>query len=142
MNLVTLIELRDDPLAHEYVKVEEVTVSFASEAGAVDSREGSNRFEIGDALIVGSTGDRWSVSRARFDAKYEPISPIVRGQAGRYRSKRVPVLAKQMPTAFSLARSEGGDVIHGKAGDWLMQYAPGDFGIVEESKFAKVYRRA
>lgn len=140
MTLLTNLDLRGDALAREYVKDEEVTVSFATSTGEVASREGANRFAQGDALITGSTGDRWSVSRERFDAKYEPVPPLTQGEDGRYRSKRIPVLAKQIGTAFSLERSKGGDVIHGNAGDWLMQYAPGDFGIVAEAKFSKVYR--
>jgi hypothetical protein len=28
----------------------------------------------------------------------------------------------------------------GAAGDWLMQYAPGDFGIVAGARFSSVYR--
>ena len=30
----------------------------------------------------------------------------------------------------------------GAAGDWVMQYAPGDFGVVKAARFAKVYREA
>ena len=45
-----------------------------------------------------------------------------------------------MVEAFSLARSSGGDVLHGLAHDWLLQYAPGDFGIVEDARFRRVYR--
>jgi hypothetical protein len=142
MNSLTEIDLCSDPLAGAYVKDEVVMVAFASAPGIVGSREGANRFGIGDALITGSTGDRWSVSRARFDAKYEALPPLGHGETGRYRSKRIPVLAKQMAEDFCVARSAGGDVIRGQAGDWLMQYAPGDYGIVEQAKFAMVYRPA
>ena len=27
------------------------------------------------------------------------------------------------------------------AGDWVMQYAPGDYGVVKAARFAKVYKR-
>jgi len=50
------------------------------------------------------------------------------------------VLAKRMGEAFSIARSEAGDVLHGEAGDWVMQYAPGDYGVVKAARFAKVYK--
>jgi hypothetical protein len=134
------IDLSRDADARRYVKDEVVTVIFARERGEVGSREGANRYAIGDALITGSTGDRWSVSRDRFDAKYIPLPPLTHGEDGRYRNKPLPVLAKQMNEDFAVSRSNGGDVIHGKAGDWLMQYAPGDYGIVERAKFEKVYR--
>ncbi len=135
------LDLRDDPNAHTYLKQEVVSVSFARSAGAIQSREGLNHYAIGDALITGSTGDQWSVSRNRFDAKYLPMPGIEPGQNGQYQNRPTPVLALQQLQDFSVARSVGGDVIHGQAGDWLMQYAPGDHGIVEAAKFQTVYRR-
>jgi hypothetical protein len=135
------IDLTRDPLAAHFVKDETVEVAFAESAGELISREGPNRFEAGDALIVGSTGDRWSVSRSRFDAKYAPVAPLRPGEDGRYRSRPLPVLAKQMGEAFSLARRSGGDMLQGLAQDWLLQYAPGDFGIIEDARFRSVYRR-
>jgi hypothetical protein len=45
-----------------------------------------------------------------------------------------------MPAAFSVARSAGGDVLRGAAGDWLVQYAPGDYGVVARARFDRVYR--
>ena len=135
------IDLTDDAAASVFVKDEVVEVAFAGSAGELLSREGPNRFEAGDALITSSTGDRWSVSRSRFDARYIPVAPAQAGDDGRYRARPSPVLAKQMVEAFSLARSSGGDVLHGLAHDWLLQYAPGDFGIVEDARFRRVYRR-
>lgn len=135
------IDLTNDASAALFVKDEVVDVVFAKSAGELISREGPNRYRAGDALITGSTGDRWSVSRDRFDAKYLPVAPIKAGEDGRYRSKPLPVLARQINEAFTLARSSGGDVLQGQAMDWLLQYAPGDFGIVEDARFQQVYRR-
>jgi len=68
---------------------------------------------------------------------------LAHGEPGAYRNRPAVVLAKQMNEAFSLARSaSGGDVLHGAAGDWIMQYAPGDYGVVQAARFAKVYRLA
>jgi hypothetical protein len=142
MTISPPIDLARDPHARQYIKNETVAVTFATSAGAVASREGANRYAIGDALITGSTGDHWSVSRDRFDAKYMPVPPLAHGQDGAYRNKPIPVYAKQIHEPFSVPRTAGGDVIHGKADDWLMQYAPGDNGIVENAKFQKVYRLA
>lgn len=134
------IDLRDDPDAIRYVKNEQVRVVFAGSDGELISREGSNRYRAGDALITGSTGDRWCVSRDRFDAKYEAVPPLQHGTDGNYCNRPIPVLAKQMHAAFSIARCEGGDLLLGLALDWLLQYGPGDFGIVENARFQKVYR--
>jgi len=136
------IDLAGDPQANLYTKHETVRVVFAKQPGSVASREGANRYVSGDALITGSTGDQWSVARDRFDAKYAPIPPLAHGTDGAYRNHPIPVYAKQMTAAFSVQRTAGGDVIHGNAGDWLMHYGQGDYGIVENAKFQKVYRLA
>ena len=122
------------------VKDEVVLVEFAAGAGSLTSAVGTNRYATGDALLTGSTGDRWCVSRGRFDAKYRPEGWTQPGRAGRYRNLPVEVRAKKMRLAFSVARTVGGDVLYGDAGDWLMQYAPGDFGVVANQRFATVYR--
>ncbi|MBK9020950.1 MAG: PGDYG domain-containing protein [Sulfuritalea sp.] len=134
------VDLASDPEAGWFAKDEVVIVVFALAAGELSSHEGLNRYAVGDALVTGSTGDRWSVSRARFDARYLPVTPLRAGDDGYYRSRPIPVRAKQMAASFAVARSAGGDLLHGAAQDWLLQYAPGDFGIVEQARFAKVYR--
>jgi hypothetical protein len=63
------IDLLTDPAAQRVVKDETVAVQFAADDGELMSLEGPNRYTRGDALITGSTGDRWVVSRERFDAK-------------------------------------------------------------------------
>ncbi|CAD6521117.1 hypothetical protein LMG28727_01560 [Paraburkholderia kirstenboschensis] len=144
MNDLKNLDLHDDAAARRVVKDETVNVEFAATQGELMSLEGPNRYLPGDALITGSTGDRWVVSRERFDAKYVPADAAhTHGEAGAYRNRPAVVLAKQMNEAFSLARSaSGGDVLRGAAGDWIMQYAPGDYGVVQAARFAKVYRLA
>jgi hypothetical protein len=134
---LTAIDLRSDPEARPYVKHEVVSVRFAATDGEITSSVGVNRYRAGDALITGSNGDTWSVSRDRFDLRYEQTE----AQHG-YRARRIVVLAKQISETFSIQRTSGGDLLRGAAGDWLMQYAPGDFGIVDAARFASVYRPA
>ena len=134
------VDLRTDAAAAVFVKHERVAVCFGQAAGSLQSREGANHYTAGDALVTGSNGDVWSVSRERFDGRYQPAAQIQHGEDGIYRNKPLPVLAKQVPEAFTLCRSAGGDLLRGKAGDWLLQYAPGDYGIVDQDKFARVYR--
>jgi hypothetical protein len=133
-------DLTTDPAARRAIKDEKVVVEFATESGDLVSAVGVNHYVPGDALITGSTGDRWCVSRDRFDSKYEPQSPTLHGNAGLYRNRPVAVLAKQMSERFSVDRMAGGDGLQGEAGDWLIQYAPGDYGIVERTRFERVYR--
>lgn len=133
------IDLRTDPRGAPYIKNETVAVEFAIMAGELMSREGTNRYRPGDAIVTGVTGDRWVVSRARFDAKYLALAPTVDGTAGRYRNRPIPVLARQMHEPFALARSSGGDVLRGEPGDWVVQYAEGDYGVVAQERFRSVY---
>ena len=134
-------DLSLDPEAQQYVKDEIVNVTFAVQPGFISSREGPNHYAIGDALLTGSTGDHWSVSRDRFDAKYLPLETDSTGENRQYRNRPMPVLAKQIQHNFQVERSAGGDIISGQAGDWLMQYAAGDYGIVANSKFCLVYKK-
>jgi hypothetical protein len=133
------IDLRTDSLAHVYCKHERVEVRFALANGELMSRVGPNRYRCGDALITGADGDTWSVTRERFDAGYEPVAPLRHGEPGRYRNVPRAVLARQVAEEFACQRSAGGDWLRGKAGDWLLQYAPGDYGIAAAARFARVY---
>src|ERR1700680_1085115 len=112
------------------VKDEVVSVEFAAAAGILESAVGPNRYGAGDALLTGSTGDRWCVSRDRFDVKYRPEAHTSPGEPGRYRNHPVPVLAKLMTVAFAVERSAGGDRLHGNAGGWVGAYAPRGDGIL------------
>jgi hypothetical protein len=134
------VELRGDPLASAWVKHETVAVTFAASDGELLSKVGPNHYRAGDALLRGVDGDSWCVSRERFDAKYLPVPPLAQGAPGAYRNRPVPVLAKQLHEPFRCQRSAGGDWLSGAAGDWLLQYAPGDHGICAAARFAQVYR--
>jgi hypothetical protein len=134
------VDLRLDPAARGYQKQETVSVEFAALPGSLSSSVGTNTYNAGDALLSGADGDRWCVTRDRFDAGYLPLPPTLQGEPGRYRNRPRPVLAKQMSEAFRCERRSGGDWLQGKAGDWLLQYAPGDHGIATHARFTLVYR--
>ena len=158
------VDLIKDPQARQFVKTEVVNVVFATSDGELTSREGKNRYRSGDAIITGSTGDKWSVSGDRFDLKYESTMQIgsipssatcsnpSTGAAfeafgllganrdGAFMARPVPVFAKQINEPFRVARSVGGDMLVGDAGDWLLQYALGDFGVIADARFKQVYR--
>jgi hypothetical protein len=116
-----------------------VDVEFAAAPGVVATREGDVRYAAGDALLTGAAGDRWPVSRAYFDAAYEPIAPLRAGGDGRYRKRPVVVLAKQMSAPFTIALADGRGTLRGRRGDWLVQYAPGDCAVVAQRVFAATY---
>jgi len=133
-------ELTADSGACWVVRDEVVSVEFAVAARSLERAVGLNRYAAGDALLTGSTRDRWCVSRDRFDAKYQPEAPTIPGQDGRYRNRPLSVVARRMTVAFTVERSVGGDLLRGNAGDWLVQCAPGDHGVVAAARFDSVYR--
>jgi hypothetical protein len=134
------VDLRGDPAALRATKDEIVDVTFATADGAITSEVGANRYTVGDALLRGATGDTWSVARTIFDGKYEPLPGTARGEPGRYRNRPSVVLAKRMDAPFAILRRPSGDRLDGAAGDWLVEYAPGDHGVVAAARFAAVYR--
>ncbi|KAM9985701.1 hypothetical protein ACTFIZ_012374 [Dictyostelium cf. discoideum] len=117
--LLDKINLSEDSQANDYIKSEQVSVKFAKQAGQVLSSVGINDYQVGDAIIATQSGESWNVS---------------------YQNHPHKIRAKQMPFAFSIARSTGGDILQGAAFDWLVEYAPGDYGIVQ--RFHAVYRLA
>ena len=131
-----------DPQAMRAVKDEEVSVEFALVPGLVMSAVGPNHYASGDALITGSTGDRWTVTRDRFDAKYRPSGGQSAGEAGPYRNMPVVIWAKQIHEPFTIERCAGGDRLSGEAGDWAVEYAENDCGLVARERFAAVDRSA
>ena len=136
---LTDVDLSRDPLAGRFVKHELVEVSFAAQPGVLVSRVGPNHYAAGDALLTGCDGDRWSVARALFDAKYRAEPATTAGLPGAYRNVPAPVYARQYAQPFAVTRISG-DVLHGKPGDWLLQYGKGDHGIADAGRFARVYR--
>jgi hypothetical protein len=117
----------------------DVDVQFATAPGVLTTREGAVRYAVGDALLTGAAGDRWPVSRAYFEAAYEPLAPLRAGADGRYRKRPVVVLAKQMSAPFAITLSDGRGTLRGGRGDWIVQYAPGDSAVVAQSIFAQTY---
>lgn len=117
----------------------QVQVRFAEQAGVVDTREGMVQVRPGDALVTDPAGHRWRVSAERFAAKYQPCAATVAGQAGAYLSRRCRVLARPMPEPFEVWLADGVSRLQGHAGDWLVDYGDGSFGIVSAAAFASSY---
>jgi hypothetical protein len=93
----------------------------------------------GDAIITGTTGEHWRVSRARFPDRYRPVPPTVAGQAGRYVSLPNNIMAVPMAEPFEVLLADGISRLNGRAGEWLVDYGDGSLGIVSEAIFATTY---
>ena len=133
-------DLRNDRTARRVRKLAiEVIAEFAVSDGTLVTREGPVAYCRGDALLTGAEGERWPVPRERFDETYEPVAPLRPGKPGAYRKRPEVVWAKQMREPFTVELGEGRGTLQGNAGDWLLQYAPGDLSVVSATVFAKTY---
>jgi len=134
------VDLREDRAARRARKLAlEMQVEFAAADGTLVTREGPVTYVSGDALLTGIEGERWPVPRQRFDETYEPIAPLRPGKPGAYRKRPQVVWAKPMRETFTVELGNGRGTLRGNAGDWLVQYAPGDLSVVSTTVFAKTY---
>jgi hypothetical protein len=117
----------------------EIAVRFTPVACTVQTSEGVVHAMPGDAIITGTAGEHWRVSRARFSDKYRPVPPTIAGEAGRYVSLPNRILALPMAEAFEVMLADGISRLNGCAGEWLVDYGDGSLGIVSEAIFATTY---
>lgn len=133
------VDLSFDPAAERYEKTATVQVHFAEQDGEIVTLEGRVPYVTGDAILTGVMGEKWPVKRRVFDALYEPAT---NNGSGVYRKKQgSSVYAKQMDSAFRVKIHDGSATLEGKPGDWLVQYAVGDVGVVANDIFCKSYRK-
>lgn len=96
------------------------------------------RFVPGDAIVTGTRGEQWPIPRERFEATYVPSAQgRAFGTDGLFHKVGDPVPVRRMDEAFRVTVSRGELV--GGPGDYLVQYGPGDFGIVSADIFADTY---
>ena len=135
-----LDELELDPRRVFARKLErEIDVKFTPVACTVQTSEGLVHAAPGDAIITGTAGEHWRVSRARFADKYRPVPPTVAGESGRYVSLPNRILAVPMSDPFEVLLADGVSRLTGRAGEWLVDYGDGSLGIVSEPIFATTY---
>lgn len=117
----------------------EIGVTFTSAACTVQTSEGVVHARPGDAIVTGTGGECWRVSRERFTEKYRPVPPTLAGEAGRYRSLPYRILALPMSESFEVLLADGVSRLTGHTGDWLVDYGDGSLGIVSRTIFPTTY---
>ena len=117
----------------------EIDVRFTPTECTVQTSEGRVHAAPGDAIITGTAGEHWRVSRARFPHKYRPVPPTVDGEAGRYVSLPNRIMAVPMTEPFEVLLADGVSRLSGRAGEWLVDYGDGSLGIVSGPVFATTY---
>jgi hypothetical protein len=117
----------------------EIEVEFAAAACDVQTPEGLVHARAGDAILTGTEGERWPVSRERFFRKYRPKPPTIAGARGLYLSLPSQIHALPMSEPFEVLLVDGVSRLQGVSGDWLVDYGDGSLGIVARAIFAKTY---
>ena len=128
----------DDPAALRVVKKPVVvTVVFADAQGVCETLEGAVGYRPGDAIVTAQSGESWPIARAKFDASYEAV-----GAPGHYRKRPSVAHALRLRAPARVPVGEGGETLKAKPGDWLVAYADGDHGVVNDAIFRATYAPA
>ena len=117
-----------------------VAVTFATSAGVLQTLEGTVAYQEGDALLRGVKNEQWPIERNNFDATYTPTQGTRSGQPGTYIKRFIPVWVLQLDTPMDITVGWQQNPIHGQPGDWLVQYAQDDYGIVAAAIFFETYQ--
>ena len=118
---------------------EPVPVAFAIEAGVCETLEGPVRYRAGDAILTGIRREQWPVGRDSFLASYEAVPPTVAGTDGLYRKAPSVTRALRLERVVRVPVGWQGDPLRGRPGDWLLRYADGSLGVVQDAIFRASY---
>ena len=129
------IDLTNDPSALK-VKKKAIPLQFriAEETENVETLEGSVEAPPGSYIMTGTKGENLPIPADTFIKTYDIITGL-----GTASKKPIPVPAKQMQEDFFVTVSWSDDGLQGHQGDWLVQYGPGDYGVVGEDIFTETY---
>ena len=112
------------PLGFRYAEADET----------IETKEGSVGARAGDAIMTGTEGEQWPIPAEKFAQTYDDLGD------GTAAKKNIPVFAKEMIEPFQVKVSWSDDLLQGEAGDYLVQYGPGDYGAVGREIFGKTYK--
>ena len=138
-----LPDLAADPRALRVCKKPvEVPVEFTTADGTCETLEGPVRYRAGDPILTGVRGERWPVGLDTFRASYEPVPPTRAGENGKYRKAPSVSFAVRLDAPRDVPVGWQNDPLHGRVGDWLLQYADGSYGVMRDEIFHDSYAPA
>jgi hypothetical protein len=109
---------------------------YAETDETIETKEGSVGAKAGDAIMTGTEGEQWPIPAEKFAQTYDDLGD------GTAAKKNIPVFAKEMSEPFQVKVSWSNDLLQGEPGDYLVQYGPGDYGVVGREIFGKTYETA
>jgi len=116
-----------------------VPVTFAKANGTTETLEGPVRHRAGDAVLTGSQGENWPVRRDMFLRSYAPIPPTQPGDDGTYLKRPEPALAIRLRHELEVPVGWQADPLHAQPGDWLLRYADGSHGVIQDQILRATY---
>jgi hypothetical protein len=119
-----------------------VRVEFAAADGVCQTLEGPVRYRTGDAILTGIQGERWPVKQDIFLSSYEPVPPTRQGEGGSYRKAPAITFALRVDRAREVPVSWQNDPLRARPGDWLLHYADGSYGVIQDDIFRDSYAAA
>jgi len=128
------IDLTNDPSAQQ-VQKKAIPLQFriAEQPETIQTKEGPVKAPVGSYIMTGTKGENWPIPADKFKETYDIIDDQHAAK------KPLPVPAKQMQEDFFVTVSWSPDKLNGKPGDWLVQYGPGDYGVVGAGIFDETY---
>ena len=127
-------ELSEDPEAFQTAKKPiPLGFRFAETDETIETKEGPVTATAGDAIMTGTEGEQWPIPREKFEQTYDVLDDSTASK------KNIPVYAKEMAEPFQVKVSWSSDLLQGESGDFLVQYGPGDYGVVGREIFRKTY---
>ena len=128
-------ELSEDPQSFKTAKKPiPLDFRYAEQKEVVQTKEGPVNASPGDAIMTGTKGENWPIPAEKFKQTYDVLSP------GKAAKKNIPVFAKEMQEPFQVKVSWSADLLQGEPGDFLVQYGPGDYGVVGAEIFRETYK--
>jgi len=127
-------DMSEDPDAFKTAKKPiPLNFRFAEEEETIETKEGPVVAPPGAAIMTGTEGEQWPIPIESFEQTYD----VLEGVAAK---KDIPVFAKEMIEPFQVKVSWSDDLLQGEAGDYLVQYGPGDYGVVGRKIFGDTYK--
>ncbi|MCH9633013.1 MAG: hypothetical protein S4CHLAM6_13640 [Chlamydiae bacterium] len=128
------VEISSYPEAFQaYKKNIVLDFEYAAKSGEIQTLEGKVACAAGDAIMTGTQGERWPISKDTFTATYNVV------EEGKASKKKIVLYVYQMKEIFKVKVSWSNSLLEGKADDYLVQYGPNDFGVVEKEIFKETY---
>ena len=128
-------DLSQDPEGFETAKLPiPLEFRYAETDETIETKEGSVGAQAGDAIMTGTEGEEWPIPAEKFAETYDDLGD------GTAAKKNIPVFAKEMAEPFQVKVSWSDDLLQGEAGDYLVQYGVGDYGVVGREIFGKTYK--